>query len=256
MKTHYWSCTKLADKIRGTDKPTALGWEEWGTWKQEAKQKHPIRYWIAERGLDYIQDTIWWVPEKISDFRYWWYVRWTRPSHVLRAHKQYIKPGTGHNLGHKMLPCIMSELVDFVEIDKARENMRWDSEKRKEFSAPKLFGWFGNYGWRNPEAGLDYLDWEISLGEENQDQAKAAQEIKLIYLWWKHERPNRPDPYEHSGWTKWCSEHRRNMFSNRTPEEQEQVGQMLDKIQELEVKYDLEDKQMLHRVVDQMGRLW
>ncbi len=27
MRTHYWSCTTLADRIRGTPKPTALEWD-------------------------------------------------------------------------------------------------------------------------------------------------------------------------------------------------------------------------------------
>ena len=37
---NYWSCSKLANLIRGTTKPVALGWDEWNDWRQESEKKH------------------------------------------------------------------------------------------------------------------------------------------------------------------------------------------------------------------------
>jgi hypothetical protein len=59
QRKNYWSCSKLADWIRGTVKggsKTGSGWREW---EVNAKQKHRIRFRIAEGTLDAIQNVIW-----------------------------------------------------------------------------------------------------------------------------------------------------------------------------------------------------
>jgi len=259
MRTHYWSCTTLADRIRGTPKPTALEWDAWDSWHEEAKGKHPLRYWIAETLLDNLQAAIHWVPDKIDGVVYWWYTRWQRPTHVLRAHKEHIRPGTGWDFCDRLLPCVMSELVDFVEIDKALDQVRWDREAGKRYQAPWwLFKWPHIRGWRCRQAGLDYLDWEIGLGEESPDQAHAAREIKELYLWWTQTRPNRPDPYEATGWNKWSASQKGLGFTSREfdPDTKARVETMLDQLNKMEMDYLAEDKQQLHRVVDIYRRLW
>lgn len=60
MMTNYWNSSKLADKIRGTEKPYALTAEDWQIWHKEANEKHPIRYWIAEEFLKNLQRAIYW----------------------------------------------------------------------------------------------------------------------------------------------------------------------------------------------------
>jgi len=60
QRKNYWSCSKLADQIRGTVKGGAKTGSGWREWEENAKQNHPIRYWIAEEALDAIQNFIWW----------------------------------------------------------------------------------------------------------------------------------------------------------------------------------------------------
>ena len=53
---NYWSCSALADWLRGTHKPTAETSTGWRDWENAAKLAHPFRYWMADEALDYIQD--------------------------------------------------------------------------------------------------------------------------------------------------------------------------------------------------------
>ena len=57
-RINYWSCSKFADIIRGIDKPYALPFEHWDTWRQQEAKKRPFRYWIAEEVLDFLQDFV------------------------------------------------------------------------------------------------------------------------------------------------------------------------------------------------------
>jgi len=63
---NYWTCSKFADWIRGTTKLKCGTGKEWHEWEKAAKAKYPVRWWIAEEGLDHIQDVWCWIPERIS----------------------------------------------------------------------------------------------------------------------------------------------------------------------------------------------
>jgi hypothetical protein len=56
--SNYWSCSKFADRIRGTAKPHALGLDEWDEWTEAAKKAHPFRYWLADTALNKLQDIV------------------------------------------------------------------------------------------------------------------------------------------------------------------------------------------------------
>ena len=58
QRIRYWSCSKLANLIRGCEKPPCLSMEDWEKWRSEVKAKSPIRYFIAEKLLNKIQDFI------------------------------------------------------------------------------------------------------------------------------------------------------------------------------------------------------
>jgi hypothetical protein len=47
-RSNYWTCSKFADWVRGTMKPVATDGDGWKKWKDQAKKKHPFRYWVAE----------------------------------------------------------------------------------------------------------------------------------------------------------------------------------------------------------------
>lgn len=276
MRNH-WSCSKLADWLRGTPKPPAAGIDEWEDWRRLAQGRHPWRYWLAEEGLSHIQDLVLWPSEKLNSIRYYSNNRWVTRTHALTAHPRDIRPGTWCDLGSRFLPCLFNELVDFVEIEMAGHAAHWDKEMRVRYRTPWwqrhwYFRWFAQ--WRCPEAGLAHLDWAANLvideswgvrpGDPDYGkpthQAQTAQEIRELYFWWKEVRPNRPDAYDESGWTEVCDLAREtgSGFSRarQSPEQQRQTTQALDRLQTLEEEYHQEDEDMMIRLIRIRRGLW
>ena len=268
MRINYWSCSKFADRLRGTAKPTALDADGWKEWKQDAKQAHPIRYWIADEVLDHLQDTIMWPVDKLYSLKYYIVNRWIDQSHALVAHPKHIKPGQWMDLDYRMLYCLFDELVDFVEIEKAYSNFRWDAEKQKDMRWWQVGRW-RTRTWRSAEAGIDHLKWEISLTDEEwiEDksqakptaQAEAAREILELYTWWTETYPNRPDPYDVSGWSDHCEDKRERgigFFETDPEEDKAETYKILDKNREIEAQYNQEEEEMLIRLIKLRGSLW
>ena len=71
MRNHYWSCSKFADWLRGTASPAAETSKGWREWTARAKQAHPVRYWLADDGLTYLQNFIFYIPDKLYDIKYY-----------------------------------------------------------------------------------------------------------------------------------------------------------------------------------------
>jgi hypothetical protein len=67
----YWSCSKFADWLRGTPKPTAETSTGWRDWTISAKMRHPFRYWISNEVLDYIQWVIYSPSELLYSIKYY-----------------------------------------------------------------------------------------------------------------------------------------------------------------------------------------
>lgn len=277
MRTHYWTCSKFADWLRGTAKPGAETSEGWNKWTRAAKAAHPFRYWLADDGLDYIQKVVFYIPDKLYDVKYYINNRWVTRTHSLTAHPRDIKPGSWSDVGNRFLPCLFNELVDFVEIEKAWMNIAWNETARDVFKAPWWsVGWFRWRTWRSPEAGLAHLDWEISLKYDEDwieksdknygkptPQAVKAQEIKDLYTWWTVERPKRVDPMEASGWSDICDRRRTRdgdkdlfMWDDNTKEEKKETKKALDMMHKLEAQYENEDEEMMIRLIKVRHGLW
>jgi hypothetical protein len=277
MRRHYWSCSRLADRLRGTEKLNAGTSAEWRKWEKDAKQAHPIRFWIAEELLDRIQNTVHYIPDKLYDIKYYINNRWVSRTHCLTADPSHIKPGQWRDLGNRFLPCLFNELVNFVEVELAWKHIAWDEEAQKKYRPPFwAWGWFRWRTWRSAQAGLDYLAWEKTLiqdetwglepGDENYGkpahQAERAQEIEELYRWWKEVYPSRPDPHDVSGWSELCSRQRDQgrlaVFDheNETEEEREEFKKSLDVIQEIEKQYREEDEKMLIKLIKMRESLW
>jgi len=272
---NYWSCTKFADWVRGTPKGGAKTSEDWDSWRTEAEQYNPVRYWIAEEALDAIQGFFLYIPERLNDVRYYINNRWVSKSHALTAHPRDIKPGTWSDVGNRFLPCLFNELVDFVEIEQAWHTCMWDAEARKKFDVPWWrSGWLRWRTWRSPEAGLAYLDWASTLtNEEFLDddkkneavptyQAKAAKEIKELYIWWTTVYRNRPDPMDASGWTAYCelsrlqNGGRLSFGADKTPEMKKASKMALKELRKIEAAYEKEDEAMMIRLIKIRQSLW
>lgn len=285
MRVRYWSCTKFADWIRGTSKPPAATGDQWRQWRKKAITFSRVRYWIAEELLDNIQSTLWWPVDKIYNIKYYINNRWVTRTHALTAHPNDIPRGQWCDVGSRFLPCLMNELVDFVEVELAWSTIAWSKESRKKYKPPfYASGWFRWRVWRSAEAGMEYLNWAKDLdnsdflpdGEKHlaqpTGQALAAREILELYHWWKNVYPNRKDPSDASGWSKWCDDRRtlikeqdgdedeyyQTMLSsdNDTPEQREETSRLLDVYREIEKQYDDEDTAMLQRLIAIRNHLW
>lgn len=275
MRSNYWSCSKFADWVRGTPKLKAATSDGWNEWEVEARRYNPVRYWIAEEALDAVQNFIWWPIDRIYDVKYYINNRFVTRTHCLTAHPRDIKPGQWQDVGNRFLPCLFNELVDFVEIEQAWSHIAWgNKEDRAKYAAPFwATGWFRWRTWRCPQAGLDHLDWAMTLtneewleeGEKHKaeptGQAIRAKEIKELYIWWTTVYPNRPDPYEVSGWSAYCDAKRdlnegRLFGSKETAELRKQGDKALKLSQKIEAQYDKEDTEMMIRLIKARDSLW
>jgi len=273
----YWSCTPFADWLRGTKKLSMGTSEEWDNWTTRAQMKHNFRYWLAEEALGHIQDFVTWPIRKIYDIKYYINNRWVSRTHSLTAHARDIKPGQWQDVGNRFLPCLFNELVDFVEVETAWSHIAWgDKEARAKYDPPFwASGWWRWRTWRSPEAGLDHLDWAMTLTNEEwltedkkgeakpTGQATSAKEIKELYLWWTTVYPNRPDPHDASGWSDYCEASRianggKLSWSggDKSPELKKQSDKSLKLLQKIEAAYEKEDEAMLIRLIKIRNSLW
>jgi hypothetical protein len=275
-RSHYWSCSKFADWVRGTPKLGAGTSEQWDEWDRKAQGYSKVRYWLAEEGLDYVSNIVYFIPDTLHSIKYYINNRWVSRTHSLTAHVKDIKPGNWCDVGNRFLPCLFNELVDFVEVELAWWHIAWDDEARKQFAAPWYArGWFRWRTWRNPECGLANLEWQRQLrwtedevGEdfkglgELTPQAVKAQEILDLYTWWTKTYRNRPDPYEASGWTAACEAQREangGKLSWGIPKDpvikkaQTKAHKLLQKI---EADYEAEDEAMMIRLIKVRHGLW
>ncbi len=274
MRSHYWTIGKFADWLRGTPKLKCGTSEEWNNWEDKAKAAHPIRWWIAEEGLDYLQRVVYYIPDKLNDVRYYINNRWVSRSHSLTAHPKDIRPGQWCDVGNRFLPCLFNELVDFVEIEQAWHHCLWSDEAKTKFNVPWYRkGWLRWRTWRCPEAGLEYLRWATTLtnkefieeGEKEEPtyQAKAAKEIIELYTWWTTTYRNRPDPYDASGWTAYCEMSRmanggRLSFDGGkdSPSLKKACNLAHKELQRIEKAYAKEDEAMMIRLIKIRESLW
>ena len=276
MRSNYWTIGKFADWLRGTPKLKCGTSEEWDAWTEQAKTAHPIRWWIAEEGLDHLQKFVYYIPDRLNDIRYYINNRWITRSHALTAHPRDIAPGTWRDVGNRFLPCLFNELVDFVEIEQAWHHCIWSDDAKTKFDVPWYRkGWLRLRTWRCPEAGMEYLRWAETLtneefleeGEKHKAeptyQAKAAKEIIELYTWWTTTYRNRPDPMDASGWSAHCEAMRvkypGSMFSSlnsKDPADRKASDRAHKLLQKIEAAYEKEDEAMMIRLIKIRDGLW
>jgi len=275
--THYWSCSPFADWIRGTKKLSSGTTEEWDEWTTAAQIKHNFRYWLAEEALGHIQDFVTWPVRKIHDIKYYINNRWVTRTNSLTAHPRDIKPGQWQDVGNRFLPCLFNQLVDFVEVETAWSHIAWgDKEARAKYNPPfYASGWFRWRTWRCPQAGLDHLDWAMTLtnvewlDEDKKSeavptsQAISAKEIKELYVWWTTVYPNRPEPMDASGWSEHCDAMRvkypSSLFStlNGKDSDDKKASDKAHKLlRKIETAYEKEDEAMMIRLIKIRDSLW
>jgi hypothetical protein len=275
---HYWTCSKFADWLRGTTKLNCGTIEEWDEWETRAKRDYPIRWWLAEEGLDYLQKVFYFIPDTLHSIKYYINNRWVTHTHALTAHPRDIKPGTWQDVGNRFLPCLFNELQDFVEVELAWWHIAWaDKDEKAKYKAPFwASGWFRWRTWRCPQAGLDNLEWQRNLrwkedevGNDSDSlgkltpQAIKAQEILDLYKWWTEVYRNRPDPMDASGWSAYCEASREangGRLSWSGHKDNPELKKMSDKahklLRKIEEAYEKEDEAMMIRLIKVRHGLW
>ena len=277
MRNHYWTCSKFADWLRGTTKLKMGTGEEWNEWESRAKRDYPVRWWLAEEGLDYLQKIVYFIPDTLYNAKYYINNRWVTRTNALTAHPRDIKPGTWADVGNRFLPCLFNELVNFVEIELAWWHIAWaDKNEKNKYKAPwYATGWFRWRTWRCPQAGIDNLKWQADLrwtkdevGEDSENlgqytpQAIKAQEILALYGWWTEVYRNRPEPMEASGWSAYCDKMRDKgegrwwLSMEKTQEEREESDRCHKLLREIEEAYEAEDEAMMIRLIKVRHGLW
>ena len=253
----------LRDKLLrrfGIEEPYATTFRGWDEFHAKVKQEHPIAWFCIDT-----------FPTKLT---FYWR-RITRPFTGLydnikyRTRNRYHIIHTGLKPGYadydtRMIHGMFNMLVEFVEIDKAMMQELWnDSETRKnETVIQRLSRRFKRKRYRpNPQFGLKYLKWEMSLDGSSPHQAEAAREIWQLYHWWKHVKPTRPDPMDASGWSEYCQsleEKNKSILDTEdmTREEVAHSRECLDRLHEIEANYDAEDEDYLIRLIKIRKSLW
>ena len=266
----YWSYSKFADWLRGTPNPLPDTMEGWDAWRKEAAKNHKIRYWIAEKGLDYLQNILFSPFILTNSIRCYIRNRWIDHTHALTSN---LKRGAWHDLDYRLLYAIFDELVNFVEIELASMIIVLPDEERAQYKIKKY--WFRH--WRSSDAGIAYLNWVLQqtfdeyLAKKDDPKfgqptphALAAIEISILYHWWKIDRPKRPDPSDESGWTAYCIEQENEakargddpllgIFSRETSEKKRKI---MESDQAIEKAQEDEDTDMLIRLIKVRRFLW
>jgi hypothetical protein len=207
MMRTYWTCSKLADRIRGTKKPRALGLQEWNAWHLHAYTAHPVRYWVAEILLDRIQRVVTFPERVVSKIAFDLRTRFITRDHILATR---LPTGSPEDVSTRILHGSFEALRDYVEVDLA---WRWAWSRAPGDTVkppPRHSRWIYPLSrWRSVEAGLAHLHWWARVEKEQQEEeltdtagAEAISgpdiplEILSLYEWWTSERPLRSDPYD------------------------------------------------------------
>ena len=262
MRLNYWSCSKFANWLRGTPKPPSGTIEEWDAWRKTAKAKK-FRYWLAEDGLDHLQDFVNWPVTCAYTIHNYISNRWIIKRYALSSN---LNRGEWHEFDTRLLHACFDELVNFIEIEQAWMQVVFSEEDRKKYKTPWYRRALRMGYWRSAAAGIAYLEWAAKLkNDENcvdkndssfgqtTHQALVAQETLTLYKWWKHERPKRPDPCEASGLSAYY-EKERSSIKNKTKDER--LQKMLNHCAEMEKEQGEEDTAMLICLVKIRQGLW
>lgn len=274
----YWSTSAFADKVRGTKKLASGTATEWRQWEQSAKTAHPIRYWIAEEFLDYINEVWTYIPSKVNDISYYINNRWVSRTNSLTASKQDIKPGEWRDVGDRILYCLFNELQDFVEIEVAWNHITFsDPDTARLYNIPKnKTSRFSRRSFRCPQAGIDSLKWQSTIIQSAEEgysgdevgklsrQAINAVEILELYNWWTTTYRSRPTPEDASGWSTVHQlvdddfESVMDSLENldKYPDLRKKSNDCLASMRTIEAKYMQEETDMLIRLIKIRDSLW
>jgi hypothetical protein len=252
-------------KLKNT-KPLSATMEEWDNWEEKAKKEEPFAFWLNETVPEFFIRLKKDIVSPYDNVRYWIRYRLFDKYHIIDTG---LKPGYA-DCDTRLLHGMFNLLVDFVEVESAWMYVVFDNKKKKERKHPWWsLGLTRFKSFRDPEAGLAYLEWEMSLNDPNlpdnercDSQAQFAKEKLELYNWWKNIRPNRLDPMDASGWSAYCDKKRNFGYKlfhsdeNIDPQLKLEGEIAIKELHRIEEEYDAEDEHMLIRLIHIRKGLW
>lgn len=267
--TRNYADSKLFNWLRKKlkiEKPYALPWGGWEIWENEYKRKKPVCHFITETLPDWLEKPAEWFIDPIDNATYYLRNRFVNKTHYLRTG---LKKGKWHEFETRLLHGAFTELVDFVEIEKAWMTVVWSDENRNKYKLPwwRKTNWFRWKEWRSAEAGIEHLRWEIELdgGPSENLQAASAFETLFLYTWWTEVYLRRGDEWEDTGFREfWNSMETKygddwmgiGKKSKMTKAESAEYDRLNKAASALEEERHQEDEDMLIRLVKLRRSLW
>ena len=263
---------KWLEKKCYPDHPTCGTAEQWSAWSKIEKSKpvcnfcvNTVPLWFARKG------------RQINDIKYWFLYRFSN-KHKYQLIDTGLKPNY-HEIDTRMLHGMFNMLKNFCEDEQPMHDWCWQ-EAGKEIDAEKDGKPYKRRKFvKGKEAALESFAWQKKLVYNEDEiwrdedkhligtptpQAKSAEEIEKLYLWWVETRPARVDPYEAfpDPFLEKRLEQRKagdsvmSLFCKGTEEEEAAKRDRYMKIDELEKQYDEEDTEMLIRLIKIRKSLW
>lgn len=266
MRSHHYPELKIVywlRKLAGIKKPKAATIPEWNKWKIETKKSHPVGWFFTETFPRWAEIIPKHTTDKIDDL--WCYISNIQANtHGLSSR---LKKGKWHEYHERLLHSCFDSFVDFIEEDEAFRHIAWhDDESLSKYDVPwhQNFEW-GRifFAWRCPRAGIDHMNWEMTLVNEDPPSLKQsinANERMILYVWWTKLRPARTDPCIVSGISAF---HQRVRDSGRvdfmpdlTQAEEAERSALYGKLEEIKAAYAAEDEEMLFRLIKLRESVW
>lgn len=230
--------------------PGAMTSKGWRLFNNEFKERAPIRYWFHR---DFRKLVIYPIKWKYEEIGYWIRFRTYDRLNILHTG---LKPDF-YNAHHRILHANFNVLKDLVESEYAW-NMYCGDRGERSFCEEYLpfYRIFNPY--RNPEKGIEYLEWAATLDDpalpmhdRSDRQAVDAREIHALYNWWVIDRPNRKEvevcgygnqeldsmSFLDSDFNKDAEDYKQHLIDYENREKQQK-------------EWDAEDLRMLHRFID------
>jgi len=278
MSNRYYSNSKpvrwIREKIFKIEKPTSLGWGQWGVWEEEVKKRMPVRYFFTEALPDLLEKIPEYTIDHIKNVGY--YI--TNRRHFSHGMRSDLKKGEYHSFNNVLLHSMFCSFIDFIEIEEAYSHIAWSKEEDikkynlKWYHRSRIVNWVKH--WRCPQAGIDHLLWEMKLDVPDPTdpswyaspaQAAAAREKMALYTWWKDIRSARGDSWDASGFSAFWKQMDEKYGDSwlvlggkgkLTAAEKRTYAELSEVQAKLDEQWDAEDEQMMIRLIKLRNNLW
>jgi len=148
----------------------------------QQRKNHPVRWFFLQSVPNALEFLITILPTLYQDVKFWIRYRTTEKYHIVNTG---LKPGY-YDTDNILTAAMWALLVDFVEVECAWMNIRFESDKAKRTEYYKHRTTLFQRKVRVSEMGLDYLNFQI---ESDSRKTKPYNEIIAAYNFYKSELP-------------------------------------------------------------------